>query len=182
MQDFAYRLDKDVRMAPVTVSDPMAVRGYGLVSPALAGVYLHHFASHATTVRNLTVTLDVPRAGKARWYSPESGEVLRRADVPAGHQTLEVPPFQVDIALLISPEEDGLQIRPTAAGGTANRTVASEGATWFPLQPVKDDFAPSVLDCSRFVETPTGKHGFVTVRQDQFVFEDGTPARFWGRR
>jgi hypothetical protein len=31
---------------------------------------------------------------------------------------------------------------------------------------------------SNFV--PAGAHGFVTVKGDQFVFEDGTPARFWG--
>ena len=30
------------------------------------------------------------------------------------------------------------------------------------------------------MEAPTGKHGFVTVKGDSFVFEDGTPIRFWG--
>ena len=29
-------------------------------------------------------------------------------------------------------------------------------------------------------EKPAGKHGFVKVQGDQFVFEDGTPVRFWG--
>lgn len=29
-------------------------------------------------------------------------------------------------------------------------------------------------------EMPAGKHGFMQVRGDRFVFEDGTPARFWG--
>ena len=29
-------------------------------------------------------------------------------------------------------------------------------------------------------EKPAGKHGFVKVRGTQFVFEDGTPVRFWG--
>ena len=29
-------------------------------------------------------------------------------------------------------------------------------------------------------EKPAGKHGFCQVKGDQFVFEDGTPARFWG--
>ncbi len=56
---------------------------------------------------------------------------------------------------------------------------APEG-NWFPLRPAQDDFKPNVLDCSRCVEAPTGKHGFVTVKGDRFVFEDGTPARFWG--
>lgn len=29
-------------------------------------------------------------------------------------------------------------------------------------------------------ERPAGKHGFLRVEKDQFVFEDGTPGRFWG--
>lgn len=29
-------------------------------------------------------------------------------------------------------------------------------------------------------EKPAGKHGFLTVKGDKFVFEDGTEARFWG--
>ncbi len=29
-------------------------------------------------------------------------------------------------------------------------------------------------------ERPAGKHGFLTVKQDKFVFEDGTEAKFWG--
>ncbi len=65
-------------------------------------------------------------------------------------------------------------------------STASRGAdavadpNWFALEPVKDDFGPTVLDCSRWVEAPTGKHGFVAVKGDRFVFEDGTAARFWG--
>ena len=29
-------------------------------------------------------------------------------------------------------------------------------------------------------EKPAGIHGFVTQKEDTFVFEDGTEARFWG--
>ena len=29
-------------------------------------------------------------------------------------------------------------------------------------------------------EKPAGKHGFVKVKGDDFYFEDGTLARFWG--
>ncbi len=50
----------------------------------------------------------------------------------------------------------------------------------FPFEPVKDAFGPSVIDCSRWVEAPTGKHGFVTAKGDRFVFGDGTPVRFFG--
>jgi len=51
---------------------------------------------------------------------------------------------------------------------------------WFEFRPTRDDFAPSVLDCSRFIEKPAGRHGFLCVQGERFVFEDGTPARFFG--
>ncbi len=85
------------------MSDPKSVRAYGLASKTRVAAYLHHFASHDRRVTGLKLSLDVPRAGKAVWYSPEDGKVLGHADVQAGRQTLEVPAFQVDIALLIGP-------------------------------------------------------------------------------
>ncbi len=38
----------------------------------------------------------------------------------------------------------------------------------------------SPLDVSWLNERPAGGHGFVTVEDGRLVFEDGTPARFWG--
>lgn len=61
----------------------------------------------------------------------------------------------------------------------AGAACAAEPAR-FALQTPQDDFASTILDGSRWVEAPTGKHGFLQVRGDKFVFEDGTPARFWG--
>ena len=29
-------------------------------------------------------------------------------------------------------------------------------------------------------EKPAGKHGFLKIEGENFVFEDGTPAKFWG--
>ena len=50
----------------------------------------------------------------------------------------------------------------------------------FAFEPATDDFTANALDCSAFVEAPTGRHGFVSVKGDHFVFEDGTPVRFFG--
>ena len=58
--------------------------------------------------------------------------------------------------------------------------VVAEESNWFAMVAAEDDFGPSVMDCSPFIESPTGKHGFVKVKGDSFIFEDGTPARFWG--
>ncbi len=72
MQDFAYRLDKNVRIVPVTVSNPHAVRAYALASPERAGVYLHHFDNHTQPAKGVKITLNVPKTAKGYWYSPEN--------------------------------------------------------------------------------------------------------------
>ena len=104
MQDFAYRLDKDVRMAPVTLSLPNEVRAWGLVSERRAAVYLHHFKEHGNPVRGVTVTLDVPASARGYWYSPEDASMLGSFDAPAGEGTFAVPPFAIDLALLVTPD------------------------------------------------------------------------------
>jgi len=104
MQDFAYQLDVDVRMAPVEVSMPEQVRAYGLASASRAGLYLHHFKSHTSPVDGLTVTIDVPFDAKGYWYSPENAAVLASFDVTAGEQSIEAPSFLIDLALLITPD------------------------------------------------------------------------------
>jgi hypothetical protein len=87
-----------------------------------------------------------------------------------------VRPGQVSFLLLLaltSPTRSG------AAGLSLGAEPPAE-SSWFAFVPAKDTFGPSVLDGSRWVEAPTGKHGFVTVKGDRFVFEDGTPVRFFG--
>ena len=51
--------------------------------------------------------------------------------------------------------------------------------TWKPFSLTWDD-APIDLSFVYERERPAGKHGFLTVRGDQLVFEDGAEARFWG--
>ena len=46
--------------------------------------------------------------------------------------------------------------------------------------PAYPDFAPIDISYLFESEKPAGKHGFLTVKGDNFVFEDGTVARFWG--
>jgi len=104
LQDFAYGLDRDVRMVPLEVSDPQTVRAYALASKERAGVYLHHFADHARAVKGLTVSLDVPKAAKGYWYATQNAAMLGVIDVEQGANAIEVPEFVVDVALLITPD------------------------------------------------------------------------------
>ncbi|MBZ0258199.1 hypothetical protein K8I31_19190, partial [bacterium] len=56
--------------------------------------------------------------------------------------------------------------------------VASvQSQTWYDLD-MTWDAAP--VDVSFLLDAPAGQHGFLGVKGDQFIFEDGTRARFWG--
>ncbi len=56
---------------------------------------------------------------------------------------------------------------------------ASGESQWWAWQP-SDDIGPSVIDMSNWLDKPAGKHGFLQIQGDNFVFEDGTPVKFWG--
>jgi hypothetical protein len=104
LHGFADRLDADVRMTPVEVSAPASVRGYGLVSPQVAAVYLHHFEDHATPLHGLRMKVALPsRPGlRFEWIDPATGSVLAKGPVSSGAEGLEAPPFPIDLALLVS--------------------------------------------------------------------------------
>ncbi len=52
---------------------------------------------------------------------------------------------------------------------------------WFKVDMPIDDFSPSILDKIRKWHKPAGIHGYLKVdKNGNFVFEDGTPAKFWG--
>ena len=138
LQDFAYRLDKDVRMVPVSVSEPNSVRAYGLASKKRAGVYLHHFSDHSKALKNVKLTLDVPGGGKGYWYLPENAAVLGVVEVSAGVNTFEVPQFVEDIAFLITPDgppdidKDG---RPNHLDPDDDQDGVPDREDAFPLEP-----------------------------------------------
>jgi hypothetical protein len=106
LQDFASRLDIDVRMIPITVSSPALVHAYGLASKNVIAVYLQHAASHTTPVQSAEIRFDLtPRSGAqfvGEWIDPATGDVLSRVNIPSRPSFLLVPPFKVDVALLLN--------------------------------------------------------------------------------
>jgi len=104
MQDFAYRLDKDVRMHAVSGSRPEAVQAYALASGHKAGVYLHHFKDHTGRIEDLRIELDLPGGAKGYWYNPEDASIAKIVEIAPGLNRLDVPPFAVDLALLVTPD------------------------------------------------------------------------------
>lgn len=132
LQDFAHRLDPDVKMTEVALSGSTAnqVRAYGLRSRKCAAVYLHHVGCAECEragaaggprrhrwdhdrgrVRGLEVAVDVPRPAKGYWYDPRDARILARFDARPGRRTFAAPEFRVDLALLITdgeaPDVDG---------------------------------------------------------------------------
>lgn len=138
MQDFAYALGGGLKMAKVDVAPHGLARAWALASDRRAGVYIHHFRDHITPVKNLTITLDVPRAATGWWYNTETAAIVRRIDLPAGRQTIDVPEFVIDIALLITPDgcpdidKDGI---PNDADDDNDNDGVKNDKDAFPLEP-----------------------------------------------
>ena len=107
-----------------------AVRAYGLRSPKTLAVYLYHGAcaecraagTNAVPLRHpwqhqrgdvkgLALTLDIPLDGTSYWYRPADARIIAAAAVQRGQRVLAVPPFDVDLALLVTaagaPDSDG---------------------------------------------------------------------------
>jgi hypothetical protein len=132
------------------------VRAYGLRSNRRTAVYLHHGAcaecrrpaavgQHAHhhwdhdrgEVRGLSVTIDAPQAAQGYWYRPTDAMILKRVDVAQGEQTLQAPPFAVDLALLVTeagaPDIDGDGIPNDLDDDNDNDGVA-DAKDAFPLE------------------------------------------------
>lgn len=58
-------------------------------------------------------------------------------------------------------------------------TTTVAGPEWFAFQG-SDYTGPSALGFEDWLEKPAGKHGGVRMKGSRFVFEDGTPVKFWG--
>jgi len=132
LQDFSYRLDTGIKRFRVSKSGAQAnqVTAHGLRSDECAAIYFHHhvcaecpknptkeekrkhlWEHDRGKVTDLKVTVNVPKAGKGYWYDPLDADIIASFDAPAGEHTFTVPPFTIDLALLITdkgpPDIDG---------------------------------------------------------------------------
>jgi hypothetical protein len=106
LQDFSSQLDAGVRRTPVKVSSAVPIRAYGLTSNVNAAAYLHHVGDHTSVVRDAKITLELPNTARlgltGQWIDPSNGKILASVKISRGTHTVQVPPFKVDLALLVS--------------------------------------------------------------------------------
>ncbi len=106
-QQFASRLGPGVRMAAVETS-ASSIRAYALVSDRVFAAYLHDGENRAQAVMGETIQLDIPTPRRltgrlsGEWIDPSRGDTLARVALRPGRQKIDVPPFIVDLALLVS--------------------------------------------------------------------------------
>ncbi len=101
---FASQLEPGVRMATVHVSST-EVRAYGLRSQNRFAAYLVHANDHRTVANHIAIAVPASLSGArwvGEWIDPATGAELSSQQVP-DTGTLEAPPFQIDLALLVRP-------------------------------------------------------------------------------
>lgn len=50
---------------------------------------------------------------------------------------------------------------------------------WYEFMP-DEDFSESVIDMSDWLDQPAGLHGFISMKNGDYVYEDGEKVKFWG--
>ena len=59
-------------------------------------------------------------------------------------------------------------------------TGPSDFGEWYPLNVKNVNLTSTYIDWSNLLDKPSGNHGFLKIKGDKFIFEDGTPAKFYG--
>lgn len=102
LQDFTGNFDATTAISsPAIVSNPEIVRGYVLRSTTKYAAYLHAYTDHTHPTTDVSLTVDVPANGMLQWINPTNGVVIESYAVPSGVRHISVPPFTIDIALIV---------------------------------------------------------------------------------
>ena len=64
-------------------------------------MYLRDAQGYTNARTGVTLSLNLPKAGTAKFYETQTGNVLGQVAVAAGSSTLAVPSFITDVAVAI---------------------------------------------------------------------------------
>ena len=84
----------------------------------------------------------------------------------------------VPILFAITASDKELPISPDSP--KPEKEFKTDTTKWIPFEPSDLSPAGTAIDMSFLLDAPAGKHGKVKADGDRLVFEDGTPAKFWG--
>ena len=86
----------------------------------------------------------------------------------------------VPLLFAVTASDKELVISPVSP--KPEKTFVTDTKGWIPFDPAGDSpvEAGGAIDMSGWLDAPAGKHGKVRALGDRLVFEDGTPALFWG--
>ncbi|HXL73719.1 MAG TPA: hypothetical protein VN963_08855, partial [bacterium] len=85
-------------------------------------------------------------------------------------------PIPILFAITASDQEAPI----SAVSPKPEKTVQNDTSEWVPFNAAGSSVQGTVLDMSSLLEAPAGKHGVLKTDYEKLVFDDGTPARFWG--
>lgn len=64
-------------------------------------------------------------------------------------------------------------------GNLYAQSFESDTSAWFPFVP-ENAADPGIVGMNHWLDAPAGKYGFVQIKDEQLVFENGLPVKFWG--
>ncbi len=131
------------------------------------------FSDRGAEVLNRPFSLAPNRSGG--WTTGEFSTAVPKDAVTAfvSFETDGGGPFYLDDVIVYGLDA---QHRPVLR----SRLVPLNTKGWSPFSGIKEIADGSGWDLSFLLDPPAGKRGFATCRDGGFVFQDGTPARFWG--
>ncbi|MGM0622173.1 MAG: beta-galactosidase [Bacteroidota bacterium] len=66
-----------------------------------------------------------------------------------------------------------------ASNSVSAQSISNSTEGWFPFTPENDHNA-GVISMNDWLDAPAGKHGFVQIKDEHLVFENGEQVKFWG--
>lgn len=84
----------------------------------------------------------------------------------------------VPLLFAITASDKELPVSPTSP--KPEKTFKTDTKGWLPFEPSSATPVGTAIDMSFLLDAPAGKHGKVKAEGEKLVFEDGTPAKFWG--
>ena len=108
------------------------------------------------------------------WKNPRPGEPIKSILFKSRGR------MPVPLLFAITASDSELPISPVSP--KPEKTVKTDTATWTAFKPSDSPVTGTAIDMSFLLDAPAGKHGSVKADKGLLVFEDKTPARFWGVR